>query len=348
MRAQVILDVMQAGFLALSALLCVSLPLCYWLRLDFCAAVTFLPAWIWLSPGLILATAGWSRTRKRVVAGVVLLWVVYVVVSAEEARSLMRLRPWPAPGWEQARDRGEALRVISVNCSGGDLAAAEEVAPYHPDIVMLQETPERSQVKKLARRLFGMEAGVGRGVDTDIIARGTVTARPRRGLPPYAFVQARVRLTSGIEAEVFSAHFLPPVIRFDVWSPSCRREQTEKRRVHRQQMQEIAEVMAALPATMPIIIGGDFNVPGGDGVFRLLEPRLHDTFKEGGIGWGDTVLNDMPVSRFDQIWASKHLRAVAVVARETRYSDHRMVICDLVISRRANAARGPSRSMGTP
>jgi len=334
MRAQKILDAVQTGFLALSALLCVWLSLCYWLRPDACAAVTFLPVWIWLPPGLILVTAGWSRPRRRVVVGVVLLWAIYAVGFSEEAHSLIRVHPWPSPEFQQARRRGEGLRVISVNCSNGNVGAASEVAPFHPDIVLLQEPPDPAEVRALARRLFGKAAGVGIGVDCDVIARGRVAAEPRRGRPPYAYLKARVRLQSGIEAEVLSVHFMPPAMRFDVWQPSAWRDQLERRRSHRQQMQEIAQAIAPVPRAVPIVVGGDFNAVAGDAVFRLLEPRLHDSFKEGGRGWGNTVLNDFPVSRIDQIWVGKQFRAIAVVARETRYSDHRMVICDLVLRRR--------------
>ena len=324
--------------LGLSALLCAAVSFCYYARPDSCAAVTSWPAWLWLAPGLVLTGFGWSRRGIRLFLAVVFLWIVYLGAFADEARGLVRVRHWPAPGGREAVERGSALRVISINCSGGNIQAAAEAAPCQPDIVLLQETPEKREVEKLAHDLSGKEAGIARGVDTDIIARGRISPKPRRGLPPFAFVQARVRLVSGIEAEVFSAHFQPPVMRFDVWSPSCWREHAEKRQVHLMQMGEIAQAVAPLPRALPVIVGGDFNVSGGDGVFRLLEPRLHDTFREGGIGWGDTVLNDLPVSRFDQVWASDQFRAAAVVARQTRYSDHRLVVCDLKL--RPQGAQG--------
>ncbi len=81
-----------------------------------------------------------------------------------------------------------------------------------------------------------------------------------------------------------------------------------------------------------MIIGGDFNAPQGDAVFRLLGPRLHDTFPEGGRGWGNTITNGFPFLRIDQVWASGSIRADRVIARRTRHSDHRIVVCDLVIA----------------
>ena len=244
---------------------------------------------------------------------------------------MMRLASSPSSSWEAARRRGDAVRVVSINCAAGDKRAAAEVIPYHPDIVLLQETLERQETVELARRLFGKDAGIARGVDTDIIARGRVRAVPLKGLVPFAFIQAHVRLTSGMSAEVFSVHFQPPVVRFDIWSPACWRDHAEKREVHREQARELAQEIASIPVTRPVIVGGDFNVPGGDGAVRAFAPRLRDTFKQGGRGWGDTVLNDMSVLRFDQIWASEQFRAANVVARMTKHSDHRMVIADLVL-----------------
>ena len=69
---------------------------------------------------------------------------------------------------------------------------------------------------------------------------------------------------------------------------------------------------------------------------NVLTPRMHDTFREGGRGWGDTVINEFPFLRIDQVWVSGAFQAVNVVARKTRRSDHRMVVCDLTTLRDGN------------
>jgi endonuclease/exonuclease/phosphatase (EEP) superfamily protein YafD len=95
-------------------------------------------------------------------------------------------------------------------------------------------------------------------------------------------------------------------------------------------MERAAVLLSALPADRPLIMGGDFNSPAGDAIFRLMPKRLHDSSREGGIGWSDTAFNHVPVLRVDQVWISDQLTAEAVVARETVNSDHRMVVCDLI------------------
>jgi endonuclease/exonuclease/phosphatase (EEP) superfamily protein YafD len=95
-------------------------------------------------------------------------------------------------------------------------------------------------------------------------------------------------------------------------------------------MEWLVRQLDSIPKDVPVIVGGDFNIGGRDALFRRLRPRFHDAFREGGIGWGDTLINEFPFIRIDQIWVSDHFRAASVVARRTEHSDHRMVICDLV------------------
>ncbi len=334
--------------LSLSALLCVAISLCYWLRPDSCAAVTVFPTWMWLAPGGVLVASGFSRRTKRAALGVVLLWLLFLWTFAEEPRSLLRFSRFPSPEWEAARQRGQALRVVSLNCAGGIKEAAEEAESYQPDIVLLQETPTPKHVKALAQRLFKEEAGMLCGVDVSLIARGSVIVRrdspdrvtlrrlwfggpQAKNLPVVNFIHAHVRLTSGIEAEVINFHPPPTPLRMDLWSLDCWRAHTEHRQLQREKCRVVARYIDSLPCSAPIIFGGDFNTPAGDAVFRLFQPRLNDAFKEGGIGWGNTFMNDMSVIRIDQIWVSEHFRTAAVVARRTKHSDHLMVICDLVV-----------------
>ncbi len=99
------------------------------------------------------------------------------------------------------------------------------------------------------------------------------------------------------------------------------------------QAEALAQHLQSLPETVPVILGGDFNAPAGDRIFRLFAPRLRDAFPEADIGWGNTVTNETPVSRFDQVWVSPRIRVAAVISKRTRHSDHRIVICDLLVDR---------------
>lgn len=313
----------------LSLLLWLFFAFCYVVRPDVCTAVTVWPVWIWPLPGLLFATLACSRKDRRPLKRGVLLWLVFVLIFAEEPRSLVRFGAWPTTEWETARKQKQAIRVASINCAWGQKDAALETKPFQPDIVLLQETPQRQKVAEVAQSLFGSEGNVSTGIDASIIVHGTLlpTKLPRR---TGFFTQARVKLYSGQEIEVISAHIITPPFRTDLWNPDCWRAYYAHRQYQRSQMQIIARQIAAVPAKVPVIVGGDFNMPQGDAVCRLLQPRLRDTFPEAGKGWGNTIVNDIPALRIDQIWVSKHFHPTTVFARKTVNSDHRMVLCDLI------------------
>ena len=84
------------------------------------------------------------------------------------------------------------------------------------------------------------------------------------------------------------------------------------------------------------MIGGDCNAPAGDGALCAWSPRLHDAFSGAGRGWGATVLNALPVLRFDQLWCSEQLQPIAVWSVKTQHSDHRLVVGDFGIAPAGN------------
>jgi vancomycin resistance protein VanJ len=321
--------ILRTSGLVLSAGLWLAVSACYWLQPDCLAALTLVPAWCWLLPAFVLFRLGFDRRRWRLPGAVLLLWLVFVVAFAEDVRSLVRLGRSPTADWLAAREQGRAIRIVSLNCRLGDARAAAEVAQYDPDIVLLQESPGQEEVEELARRLYGMDGGVLWDFDTSIVARGEIETRmSRRALH---FTHGLVRTPDGLEVDVVSLRLNPPVSRLDFWSPGFWRDHRDNRVKHREQIQEVMEALGDCPETAHLIVGGDFNVGAGDGALGELRPRLFDTFREAGRGWGNTGTNRFPLFRVDQVWASRGFRAELVTVRKTVHSDHRLVICDLVI-----------------
>jgi endonuclease/exonuclease/phosphatase (EEP) superfamily protein YafD len=103
--------------------------------------------------------------------------------------------------------------------------------------------------------------------------------------------------------------------------------------IRKQQLKQINSFIHNLDASKPLIVAGDFNVPQGDKVFALLPDNLYDSFSVQGRGIGNTVMNDMPLMRFDQIWVSRDFKIIQSFAVKSSVSDHRMVISDVQISK---------------
>lgn len=305
----------------LNMVLCCGLVVVYTSRPDALAAVTVFPPWLWLAPGVVLSALHWRQ--RWPLAAFLVMWVGYGLVTADEAPALLRScrsRPTVA---------APVLRLVSLNCAAGDEAAAAEVTAYRPDVVLLQESPARAAVEKLGARLFGDEAVCLWSADASLLVRGRLVEPVA---VPDCAVLARVRLAAGREVALGSLRLTPPLVRADLWNPACWREQRLNREARTAQAREFAAALERLPESLPRLVGGDCNAPAGDRALRCWGPGLRDCFVSAGRGWGDTHLNDFPILRLDQVWASRQFVALSVTAHRTVNSDHRLVLGEVALA----------------
>jgi endonuclease/exonuclease/phosphatase family metal-dependent hydrolase len=321
----------RTGTRGVSALLCVGIALCYWRRPDSCALITLYPAWAWFIVGAALLFLSWRRTDLRAIIAFAALWLVFMLLFAEESRSLLRgIGGHLLAGQRVALEQGDPLRVVSMNCAGGSEAAAAEAMQQEADVILLQESPPAETLQRLSDGAIGADAAVVCGLDCAIIVDGQAEEIPLPTEVGRFAVRARVTTSMGVEADVISLHLLPPVLSFNILSPDCWRSQRANRTARREQIALIAAEVGDSAAEGPLILGGDFNAPGGDGASRALGEHLRDSFRQAGAGWGNTATNDFPLLRFDQVWVSKHWRVNRLSVQKSEHSDHRMVICDLI------------------
>lgn len=77
-------------------------------------------------------------------------WLLFAACHVEEPRSLVR--GWISPVEESSF--APALRLVTLNCGGGQAAALADLKPLRPDVIFLQEPPPRLDVEDLVRDLF--------------------------------------------------------------------------------------------------------------------------------------------------------------------------------------------------
>ncbi|MEI6915678.1 MAG: hypothetical protein WCL39_11145, partial [Armatimonadota bacterium] len=107
-------------FLSLSAVLLAFCIRAHILQPDAWASVTVWPVWIWAFPGLFLAGFAFSRRFPKGFYILGVAWLAYVIILAEEPRSLVRtLLPASA-------SKGIEITVVSINCAVSQAAAALE------------------------------------------------------------------------------------------------------------------------------------------------------------------------------------------------------------------------------
>jgi len=312
-----------------SIVICVAVSLCRLFQPDWLAAVILVPAWFWLFPGLSLALHGFRRKHKRVFVAALVMWGVFALLFVEEARSLVRTPIMSTTEWQAVRESGHGLRVVSLNCNVGRSRSVEEVSAWQPDIVVLQESPGSEQLNVLVKSLFGEGGDSLHGGDVSILTRGKITTKFAN--PKSHFVHAEIQLPTGELVDVLSVRLAPPVPRLDFWMSGFWTDHRHKRVEHREQIAELMRHVHGIPASHHVIVGGDFNAPPTDDSLAALRQRLSDSFLTAGRGWGPTGTNEYPLFRVDQIWVSDRLQPVSVMAHKTQHSDHRMVVCDLML-----------------
>ncbi|MEZ0327542.1 MAG: endonuclease/exonuclease/phosphatase family protein [Fimbriimonas sp.] len=293
----------------------------YWQKPDSAAAFTIFPAWTWVPLGL-LPLLWWKRLGSKVSLSLLVAWCAYTFLFSEEWVSLKRFA-------EVVESRG-GIRVVSLNCAGGLIEAAEEVATYNPDIVLLQESPGRPELERLAKKLYGSTGSVVSGPDASILSRWPLK-RIETPRTTNDFVATVITTPTGEALNVVSLRLMPPSFRIDLFDPGAWTAVANNRRLRRE---ELAGIVAFLErqTKRPTIIGGDFNAQSGDAVFRVMPPDLKDSFYEAGAGWCHSAVNDYPLARIDQIWLSSAIKPLVQNVVKTVNSDHRMVVLDASIS----------------
>jgi endonuclease/exonuclease/phosphatase (EEP) superfamily protein YafD len=296
---------------ALSAALLVLIVPVYLWRWDYVAALTLYPFWCWALAGALLAAFGHAVRRFRYVYVFYVAWALGAISFADGIAPVFR--PFSP---EQPRV-ANGFRVVSLN-SAGTADAANEVMAFKPDIVLLQEVPGTNHVAMLARNLFGTNGSYVSGFDCAILTRYPMTPLPSR----VPFFASAVLSNGTASVLVTSLRLVPPETRSDLFRPAAWIAYVENRR---QRLRQLGDVLAfTRDYTGPQVIGGDFNAPGGDAVFKQMRD-YQDAYAVAGRGWGHTALNNIPFVRPDQIWI-RGLRPRSAGAVKTIHSDHRMVV----------------------
>ena len=184
--------------------------------------------------------------------------------------------------------------------------------------------------------LFGDHGAIVWDVDTSIVSRGALIKRHEHTAVPF-FSLATIEFPRLGNLTMASLRLRPGSSDIRLWAPECWRSHAVARDIHRKQLRRFLE---AAESSGLELVAGDFNAPQGDPVYALLPANLRDAFAHGGVGLGNTILNDLPVLRIDQIRADPAFPVLQSFAVKSRVSDHRLVVTDLLYPRRPTRPPG--------
>jgi len=289
--------------------------------------ITIWPFWYWtvifVALGLVFAPLLRWR-RATLVVGFALLTGLLLNEEPFYLAREIRYRDRPV----RVLPPGDSLRVITLNCGGGNEAPVRDALVLDPDVILLQESPGSRAIDRLLPE--GWEH-VGR-IDTAVLVKGTLSADEHpRWLAHEMHVVRAVPERIGRPITLISTHLVQPSVRTDIWRPFVWHRAAMLRESRTAGVGHLIEQQHRY-GDLPVVIGGDFNAGNHDSVLPpLVRNGFRDAFREAGRGWPNTITADYPMERIDYIWVDEHFEALRSLVAYTPHSDHRMVVADIAL-----------------
>ena len=279
----------------------------------FAGDVTLLGEWltIWPSVGwLVLLLPAALRSRSRLA----LLSLALVVAFTIE---------WPRLSATPAPPQKRALRLVVWNVAS-EPGFAARVMDLAPDVVLVQEA---TRPRALPPGYAWLET-----VDPAVLSRLPVEQLPSRPIGPWTPPQLLLAtLPSGERLLLVNVRLVLPTPIVQIASfPGERGARPHEERVSQfPRLRKLIEETVAKHAVSGIVLGGDFNTPGGARSLDVFQPLLRDVWPEAGRGWGATAPAFLPLARIDQCWVSSSLVPLDAQVLARPGSDHRLLLVDL-------------------
>jgi endonuclease/exonuclease/phosphatase (EEP) superfamily protein YafD len=232
------------------------------------------------------------------------------------------------------------LRVMSLNRGGQPLDAARLIDLIERERIQLicfQEGPPN----RLMYRFY--KAG-GWHCEHLIASRFPIVAFEQR-LPAAGtgatssseLVRARIRVRPDVEIILASAHLDTPrhgLLRLLAGDVDGTRRSCAER------VAEVGRVLASMAEvrSLPILLGGDFNMPSDSATFAPLRRAFRSAFESAGRGYGYTRPVSFPWIRIDHLLASPHWRFIRCWVGPDVGSDHLPLIADVVLEHPGDSA----------
>ena len=306
----------------------------------------FLPQVIWLVPGICLVCLSLAVARHWL--WVPLLCIVWVLGPIMDFHWRFDVSPGAAGGRRQ-------FRVMTCNVKYGKRnisALVDDITRNAPDVIILQDVDDEL-LNKTFGKMFAKWNISSRNDKKYIVAskyplgQATVSLIPYRD-EPHSCLRCQV-LIGSVTVTVYDVHFVSPREGLYEFTSSRRQPGTLPKAIHNlkanqedrlSQARALSELLRR--EVGPVIVAGDLNSSDASLVCKTLQDGwLHDSFAEGGRGYGYTyghylLRNKHPWfnhswMRIDHVMISPHLESLHCWTGNGEASDHRPVFADLIL-----------------
>lgn len=313
-------------------LLALVIEAAYLIRPDCLAAFTVFPIWFWTTGPALISLILANHLDRRYLLGCCLM--LGVMLHFEESPWTYLRSVSQGSFTEIDRKEEQSLRVITINCHK-KFKSLIDLAQYEPDVVFIQETIPPKQLELIKTALFGSQGFLVTDFDTSILSRYPLRQLPLEGQLRW-FSAAAYAEIEGQQVLLTSIHLCSPPLRLDLWNINCWQSYQLNRERQRLQLQALLQTLPEMNESTPVILGGDFNAPANDAIYREFSHSLQDSFAQAGVGWAGTFSAEMPVLRIDQLWTTPVVIPRSAQSLPSSDSDHRLVMIDYALKDQAS------------
>lgn len=310
-------------------------------RWDAMVVVTLIPVWVWAGLGMAVSLLCWLICRGLPSLLIFCLCLATGIIFSEETVGIARELALAIEGKDTAPAAGDpgVIRIVNVN-SAGSADVLRRAIDARPDILVIQEAPDKNVLESVADQLYGVDRSVASHGTNAIIARGELLEiLTERG---DATLHARIQRPDGFIVDVTNVDLEGCAPTLQMWRPSVWKKLFAARVANRRLVRAYLGENEITRSKIGRVISGGFGTPPGDDVYRPLETNgLVDTYAASGRGWGNTYPSDYPALRLDQIWVSPNLLPVRSLTRLNPESDHRIVVSEVQLDSPAAPAKSP-------
>lgn len=310
-------------------------------RWDAMVPVTLIPVWAWAGLGMAFSLLCWLICRGLPSLLIFCLCLATGIIFSEETVGIARELAIAIKGKDPAPAAGDpgVIRIVNLN-SAGSADVLRRAIDARPDILVIQEAPDKNVLESVADQLYGVDRCVAIHRTNAIIARGELLETLTE--PGDATLHARIRRPDGFIVDVTNVDLEGCAPTLEMWRPPVWKELIEARVANRRLVRAYLGENEITRSNIGRIISGGFGTPPGDDVYRPLETNgLVDTYAASGRGWGNTYPSDYPALRLDQIWVSPNLVPVRSLTRLNPEADHRIVVSEVKLDSPAAPAKNP-------
>lgn len=311
--------------------------------------VTLRPAWVWFGMLVPFLCVGSLGLRARWVLYGVLFWVLSFCLCEEIVPVFRISHRIQRREFETAHVRAGqseaanvppdnhqviALRIVTWNLAVTPdtvKPALEQLAALGPDIAFLQECSWGHLLPHaLADTSLFAEYRLLQRLDNAILTRFPSSAQEDPQLAPSEGQVCVLQVANSVSVTCINLHSPPPAATTELWPHSWDMWAAYAVRT-RARLERLGKLAQRHIDAGPVIVAGDFNLPGSYVDLKRAFRRFDDAFLLGGQGWGKTVPAQVPMSRIDLIYVPQSAIVVGCRALPTRASDHRPVVADVLL-----------------